>query len=66
MNQLVTSDDMVKAIENAETQLRIADYQANNLARVLIGRLKHVKPYYLKKLKKELQGFNSRTGEFRK
>lgn len=58
----MTSDELNKALFNIEQQQRIADNAADVAARLLVGRLRHVSIWNLKKLKKELAKFNAHTG----
>ena len=53
-------------INDAERTFKHADIMAENMARILVGRLRHVGDTYsskrtLVKLKKELQDFNAKT-----
>ena len=54
-------DNMRSAVQEANTTLNAADSVATDMAEILRGRLRKVRPYYLKQLKKELQGFNAHT-----
>lgn len=58
--------NFLKSVEEAETVLSIADSIVNRLARILINRLRKVSNVYtLRMLKKELNQFNSTTGEWK-
>lgn len=59
-------DDMRNAVAAASTTLRAADSVANSMAYMLRGRLRHVaEGRLLAALKKELAGYNIRTGVWR-
>lgn len=58
-------DDMRTAIAEAETTLRAADRIAHDMARLLAGRLRHVPPWVLVKLKRELQNFDAQKKEWK-
>ena len=65
--------EMKKAIQDAEHELRKADMCVETMVGIIAGRLKNVKypdyPYSycknLAKLKRELRGFNIKTGTWR-
>ena len=58
-------DEMRQAVSEAKITLQAADAVADDLARMLVGRLHHVKSrYVLERLKRELKNFNMRTGNF--
>jgi len=59
-------NDMVNAVNDAEQTLKRAELYSNRLAKLLVGRLKHVNYTVLCKLKKELSNFNAKTGEWKK
>lgn len=61
----MTATEMREAIADARRTFDIADSYADDFAKNLQGRLHRVNPYLLKKLKRELQGFNMRTGEWK-
>lgn len=65
MTDPVTIRDMRIAVDRAKYTLDNADDVASDLARLLQGRLRHVSPYILKKLKKELRDFNMHTGNWK-
>ena len=54
-------DEIRSALSAARAANKAADDYATNMAEILRGRLRHVRPYYLKQLKKELQDFNALT-----
>ena len=59
-------DDMRTAVRNAQTTLRAADAVADEMARLLRGRLKSVEDTQcLKDLKRELTKFDSHTGKWK-
>ena len=58
-------DEVRKALVQARAANRAADSNSTHMAEMLIGRLRHVEPYYLKKLKKELTQFNSARYEWK-
>jgi hypothetical protein len=51
-------DDMRAALTHARETMRAADNVADGLAEVLVGRLRHVRPSVLAKLKRELRDFD--------
>lgn len=58
-------DDIRRAVSDARQQLLAADETATDLARLLDGRLHHVKSIdILAKLKKQLKDFNMHTGKW--
>lgn len=58
-------DEMRQAVREAETTMRAADEVADDLARVLRGRLRKCRQYNLQALKRELQDFNIKTGRWK-
>ncbi len=59
-------DEMRRAVSEAQATLRAADNIADSMARLLVGRLRHVSStYILVKLKKELRDFNAHTGRWK-
>lgn len=58
-------DEMRLAVSKAEDTLRAADIAADSMARLLRGRLKHVNPWVLVTLKRELRGFDSTKREWK-
>lgn len=54
--------EMEQVVKDAEATLRKADNIANQMGRLIEGRLRHVNSYTLKKLKRELKSFNIHTG----
>lgn len=57
-------DEMRVCVTDAERTMNAADSVAAQMARVLRGRLRHASSDTLRALKKELQGFNAKTGEW--
>lgn len=58
-------DDMRRAIGEADHTQRAADHCADAMARLLVGRLRHVSGYILQKLKRELAGLDARNGQWK-
>lgn len=59
-------DEMRRAVESAEMQLRAADRASTDMARLLRGRLRKVdSPHVLAELKRELKDFNIQTKEWK-
>ena len=59
-------DDFKEAVSQAEAHLRMADMMANEMAKLLVGRLRHVDGYnVLKNLKAELKDYNAHTGQWK-
>lgn len=54
-------DEIEDAVDEAKRTMNIADRLASRMAGLLVGRLRYVNIYTLKKLKRELQDFNSTT-----
>ncbi len=55
-------DEMRAAMKEAGAQIRAADLVADEMATMLIGRLRKVKSsYVLNKLKRELKNYNMNT-----
>lgn len=62
----MTLTDMERAVNDANATLSRADTLADQLARLLIGRLKRVSSgYVLRSLKKELADYNMHTGAWK-
>ena len=61
----MTFDDMSRAVEEAENTNRLLNKFVNRMARMLVGRLVAVDTSVLCSLKKELQGFNMHTKEWK-
>lgn len=60
-------DDVRAAVDQAKHQLEAADSVAQNMARLLKGRLRHVyDTAALAALKHELRDFNIQTGRWKK
>jgi len=62
--------EMNEAVDSARITLRNADYAANSISKLMVGRLRNVQDNYqghetLAALKKELQQYNARTGEWK-
>lgn len=57
--------DMQVAINEAQKTLSQADRVAQQMGRLLQGRLKNISPYVLEQLKRELRDFNMHTGKWR-
>lgn len=59
-------DEILRAVNDANQQLRAADEVATDLARLLDGRLRRVNSaYILSRLKEQLRDFNMHTGKWR-
>lgn len=58
-------DEIRQAVNDAKDLNRACDQQANNLAELLDGRLRHVNYYRLKRLKAQLRDFNAHTGNWK-
>lgn len=58
-------DEMRRAVQLAREVNRAVDSQANTLVDLLDGRLEGVSEYRLKRLKKQLDRFNARTGRWK-
>lgn len=56
---------MFKSVEEAESVMRHADRLADKMARFIVNRLRFVNSSTLRAIKKELQKFNSVTGEWK-
>lgn len=59
-------DEMRSAVQAAKDTLRAVDQQADAMAGLLAGRLRHVNRDTLAQLKRELQGFNASTKKWAK
>lgn len=57
-------DQMRAAMSEAKSTMRAADAVVDQMAEMLIGRLRQCSPYYLKKLKREISGFNAHTRQW--
>lgn len=62
MNQY---DQFRAAMRDAEVTMSAADSVAENMARIIEGRLRKVPSWILKKLKRELSQFNANTGKWK-
>jgi hypothetical protein len=60
----MTFEEMVEAVRDARRTIHAADSQANDVAYLLEGRLRHCDGYVLAKLKRELKDFNPHTKEW--
>ena len=60
----MNDQELDKALIDIAEKQRVADRAADTCARLLVGRLRHVSSYRLKKLKKELAQFNAHTGNW--
>jgi len=58
-------DLMRRAVEEARQINRAADSCSNTMATLLVGRLRHVNRWQLRRLKRELRAFNMHTGEWK-
>lgn len=58
-------DAMRSAVQQAREVDRAVNEQANSLADLLDGRMRHVSPYRLKRLKQQLRNFNMHTGTWK-
>lgn len=61
----ITFEMINEAIKDAEATIMRAEMYKSQMARFLTGRLKGVDTYTLKRLKKELQSFNSATRKWK-
>lgn len=57
--------EMKEAFTEAKQTLSAADAHADLMAEMLVGRLRKVSPYYLKKLKAEIEMFNMKTRQWK-
>ena len=57
--------DFWAAFADAENTLAKADEIANQMARILVRRLRRVDGYLLENLKRELRSYNMQTGEWK-
>lgn len=58
-------DELIAALNQAESVQRVVQDNSNRLARLLTGNLRHVGGYYLRQLKKELADYNMHTGKWK-
>lgn len=58
-------DETRRAVSQARETLRAADSVADDMAFLLRGRLRKVSRYNLQQLKRELNSFNSKTGQWK-
>tara|TARA_Y100000310_G_C20214952_1_gene593098 strand:+ start:102 stop:302 length:201 start_codon:yes stop_codon:yes gene_type:complete len=61
MEEIMKFDEMEQAVRDAERTMKLANICANQLARLLVGRLRKVDEEDLEKLKRELRDFNMHT-----
>ena len=54
-------DDMRKAVQEAKGTLSNTDRMADSLGEMLVGRLRYVSDWTLRKLKRELRRYNPHT-----
>lgn len=59
-------DEMRAALAAAGETQKAADQHATQCAMLVTGRLRHVSPYMLKDLKRELADFNAHTMRWKK
>lgn len=59
-------DDMRSAVTEAKSTLQAADVVADKMAGLLVGRLHHVNPWTLVRLKRELAGFDAHKKDWKK
>lgn len=59
-------DEMRAAYVDAKIQVKAADAIADDMAGMMVGRLRRVNQYTLVNLKKELKSFNIHTGRWTK
>ena len=57
-------EEAANAVADARRTLDAADHIANDIARILVGRLHRVSAYQLRALKRELRKFNIHTGSW--
>ena len=57
-------DEITKAIEQAKAVDSVCNRNANAMLEILIGRLRHCRPWNLAKLKRELRDFNIHTKQW--
>ena len=58
-------DSVTAAVQNGNMLQRAIRNQADSLAYLLTGNLRHANTYNLTRLKKELRDFNMHTGEWK-
>ena len=61
----LTEWQIQQAINEARNTLDAADRRVDGMARLINGRLKHVTPWVLAEMKKQLRDFNAHTGEWK-
>ena len=54
--------EMSQAMREAREIMRVADAYADDMCRMLDGRLRHCSTYALKQIKSQLKNFNSKQG----
>ena len=58
-------NDFDQAMKEAETTMKLGNGVANNMSRMLRGRLRHCDSAYLRALKREIRDFNMATGAWK-
>jgi len=58
-------DEIRDAVRKAKEINRACDENVNILIELTLGRLRHARAHNLKRLKRDLQGFNAHTGEWK-
>ncbi len=61
----MTVYEMRRALNEARIIQRDADDLASNMAKMVVGRLRHIDKWTLCELKRELRGFNMHTREWK-
>lgn len=59
-------EEMLGKVEEAKNYIRLSDRLTERMASFLVGRLRNVSWTTLKYLKRELQDFNSNTGQWKR
>ena len=58
-------DDMRAAVRDAKETLKAADHAADAMAEILRGRLRHVSPWTLSVLKRELRDYDMQKRQWK-
>lgn len=58
-------DEVSAAVDQAAALEYACNQNASRMARLLVGRLRHVSEWHLKALKRELRDFNIHTGTWK-
>lgn len=58
-------DEVRTALQEAEEAKRAVRQYRNRMLSFIVGDLRGSDPHYLKKLKRELESFDARTGEWK-